>query len=249
MSEIGFSFLVSTLAGLSTLLGTIFLLFKKPNIKVLVGSLAFAAGVMFLVSVVDLIPSAYNSLRSYYLIIPTILFLATFFSGGFILSMLVDKYLPDNKLVVNSKLYKVGIITMLLVILHNIPEGIATFMATNNNSSLGIVLSLAIALHNIPEGISISMPIYYATGSKSKAFFYTLISALSEPFGALVSWAFLRPFLSEFYMGLLYAVIAGIMLHIVFYELLPTTKNYNQIMITVFSFVFGILVMLFSHLI
>ena len=79
---------------------------------------------------------------------------------------------------------------MLSIIIHNIPEGIATFMTSASNISLGITLSIAIALHNIPEGISIAVPIYYAAGSKLKAFYYVLLSSLSEPFGAIIAYLF-----------------------------------------------------------
>ena len=112
---------------------------------------------------------------------------------------------------------------MLAIIMHNIPEGIATFIATNTNISLGISLTIAIALHNIPEGISIAVPIYYSTKSRRKALLYTLISGLSEPLGALLAFLFLKPLMYNFVMGILMSMIAGIMTHIAFYELLPTS--------------------------
>ena len=77
--------------------------------------------------------------------------------------MLIDYYLPDKPSISSDKkLYKVGFISMIAIILHNIPEGIATFVATNSDITLGISLAIAIAMHNIPEGISISVPIYYS---------------------------------------------------------------------------------------
>ena len=109
--------------------------------------------------------------------------------------MAVDKYLPETK--ENTKLYRVGIISMLAIILHNIPEGIATFMASSMDKTLGISLAIAIAMHNLPEGISIAVPIYYSTNKKSKAFIYTFISAISEPFGALIAFIFLKNFVND----------------------------------------------------
>ena len=90
-----------------------------------------------------------------------------------------------------ENLYRVGIISMLAIILHNIPEGIATFISTTKDTSLGISLATSIAFHNIPEGISISIPIYYSTKSKTKAILYTFISALSEQIGAILTYLFL----------------------------------------------------------
>ena len=94
---------------------------------------------------------------------------------GVIVSLLINKYLPsDFEKAKDSKLYKIGIFSMLAIILHNIPEGIATFLTTNANAKLGITLAIAIALHNIPEGISISVPLYFGTGSKQKQYYILL---------------------------------------------------------------------------
>jgi ZIP family zinc transporter len=142
--------------------------------------------------------------------------------------MLINKYLPENNTYNDKKLYRVGIIAMLSIILHNIPEGIATFMASTSNIKLGLTLALAIALHNIPEGISISVPIYYATNSKKKAFLYTFISGISEFFGAVLTYFFLKNFINDFLMGALFASIAGIMFYIGIYELLPTSFKYKK---------------------
>lgn len=240
-----YSFLLPILAGLSTLIGTIFIFFKfKNNDKVILSSLAFAAGVMTTISLIDLIPESLELLNSYFFPFPKYIIMLIFFSIGVIISMLIDKYLPDNN---NGKLYKVGIISMFAIIIHNIPEGIATFMATSSDISLGISLTLAIAFHNIPEGISISVPIFYATKSKSKAFLYTLISAISEPFGALLAYIFLRNFINNFILGSLFAVIAGIMVHISYYELLPTSFKYKNKRLSIIFFVSGVVISIINH--
>lgn len=240
-----YSFLLPILAGLSTLIGTIFIFFKfKNNDKIILSSLAFAAGVMTTISLIDLIPESLELLNSYFFPFPKYIIMLIFSSIGVIISMLIDKYLPDNN---NGKLYKVGIISMFAIIIHNLPEGIATFMATSSDISLGISLTLAIAFHNIPEGISISVPIFYATKSKSKAFLYTLISAISEPFGALLAYIFLRNFINNFILGSLFAVIAGIMVHISYYELLPTSFKYKNKRLSIIFFVSGVVISIINH--
>ena len=103
---------------------------------------------------------------------PCILITMISFVTGIILSMIIDKKMPAQQ----NHLKRVGLIAMLAIILHNIPEGIATYLTSSTNTKLGITLTIAIALHNIPEGISISIPIYYATKNKGHAFLYTLIS-------------------------------------------------------------------------
>ena len=138
---------------------------------------------------------------------------------------------------------------MLAIIIHNIPEGIATFISTKKDTSLGISLTIAIAIHNIPEGISIAIPIYYSTNSKIKAFTYTLISALSEPFGGLITYLFLSKYINNKVLGILFAIIAGIMIQISLKELLPTSNNYHYYKITKLFFILGIIFMLLKYLI
>ena len=243
MNRIIISFIFTFLAGLSTLLGTIFIFFKKDkNKNILISSLAFASSVMLTVSICDLIPESISLLKSNNQGIIVIIISFISMIVGIIISMLIDKYLPSNN---NDNLYKVGIISMVAIILHNIPEGIATFLASSTNTTLGLSLTLAIAMHNIPEGISISIPIYYSTKSRKKAFLYTLISALSEPFGALLAYLFLYRIINNLIMGILLSLIAGIMTHISICELLKESLSYKNKKLTIIFFLTGVAFMLF----
>lgn len=245
MEQSTYAFILSTLAGLSTLLGTIFIFFPtKRKETILISSLSFAAGVMLTVSFSDLIPTSISNLKQVFYPIPSILIGMISFVIGIILSMTIDQKMPEQQ----NHLKRVGLIAMLAIILHNIPEGIATYLTSSNNMKLGITLTIAIALHNIPEGISISIPIYYATKNKGRAFLYTLISGLSEPFGGIIAALFLSQWITPAMMGILYAIIAGIMTHIALYELLPTSWKYQQTKKTITFFILGIIVMLLSHI-
>lgn len=244
MNNTYLAFLLTTLAGFSTLLGTILIFIKfKNKDKIIANSLSFAAGVMITVSILDLVPESIKLLRFTGNSFLTIFLSFIFIVIGIIISSLIDIYLPSQTYK-NDNLYKVGIISMLAIIIHNIPEGIATFIATNSNVFLGFSLAFAIALHNIPEGISISVPIYYSTKNKKKALLYTLISALSEPFGAILAYLFLSRFVNNTILGLLFSLIAGIMLQISFCELIPNSKSYH--INTKFYFTLGILTMLIN---
>ncbi len=221
------AFLFTLIAGFSTMIGTllIFLNFKNIN-KIIYLSLTFASLVMFFITITDLIPESIRLISLNNNQFKTIFLCLIFIILGIIISMIIDYFLPERN-IKNNKLFRVGIISMLVIILHNIPEGIATFLATKTNVNLGLSMTIAIALHNIPEGITISIPIYYATRKKNKAIFYTFISALSEPFGAIITYLFLVNYINNIALGLLLAIISGIMLQIVFCELLPTAKEYK----------------------
>lgn len=241
MNNITISFLLTFFAGFSTLIGTLLIFFKTKKENIIISSsLAFASGVMLSVSITDLIPESLSLLSgnsSISICLSSLLFIII----GIIFSMLIDFYLPTE--FNNNNLYKLGIISMLAIILHNIPEGIATFLTANKDISLGVSLAIAITLHNIPEGISIAVPIYYSTKRKSKAILYTFISALSEPFGALLAFIFFKNIITDNIMGYLLSFIAGIMLHISLCELLPNSFKYKKKKHTIFFFILGILFM------
>lgn len=239
-----YAFILATLSGLSTLIGS-FLIFIRSKDKntIIVTSLSFATGVMIAVSFFDLLPNAFFLLKDFYLL-PRLLIIAIIMVIGILFGIIIDKYLPTQQ---DNQLYRVGIMAMLAIIIHNIPEGMATFMTTTNNLKLGLYLAFTIALHNIPEGISISIPLFYATGSKKKALGYTFISGISELFGALIAFIFLKDYINEFVMAILYVFIAGIMFQIAIYELLPSIKQYKKKKHAIVCFFLGIIIILISH--
>ena len=155
----------------------------------------------------------------------------------------------------NAKLMRMGLFTALAIAIHNFPEGLATFLAALEDPSLGIPIAIAIALHNIPEGISVSVPIFYATGNRKKAFIYSFLSGLAEPIGAIIAYAALRFFVGgdegvipPQVMGILFGGVAGIMVYISLDELLPTSRAYGKGHDSLFGLVAGMLVMALSLL-
>ena len=155
----------------------------------------------------------------------------------------------------NRKLMRMGLFTALAIAIHNFPEGLATFLAALHDPSLGIPIAIAIALHNIPEGISVSVPIFYATGDRKKAFAYSLLSGLAEPVGAAIAYVALRFFIGgeggvipPQVMGILFGGVAGIMVYISLDELLPTSRAYGKGHDSLFGLVGGMVVMALSLL-
>ena len=239
-------FLLCLIAGLSTLLGSLFIFIKGEKNNIIKYALAFASGVMLSVSIFDLIPESLTMFQS---TAKNSIFLSimSFIIIGLIIPLFIDKILP-NKIDQKSKLYKLGIFTMIAIIIHNIPEGIATYISSETNIKLGISITIAIAMHNIPEGISIAMPVYYATKSKKKAIRLTFISGMSEPLGAFLAFLFLKPIINNTIMGAIFAIIAGIMTYISVIELLPSALHYKEKKKTIISFLIGILFMYVNHM-
>jgi ZIP family zinc transporter len=186
------------------------------------------------------------------------------FFGGMLIIGLIDKVVPsyenphEPKLVEDIKdpsefikkkeLKRMGLFSALAIAIHNFPEGLATFTGALKDPSLGLSIAVAVAIHNIPEGIAVSVPLFYATGSKRKAFVYSFLSGLSEPLGALIGYIFLHQFFNEVVFGLLFSSVAGIMVFISLDELLPTAEKYGEHHIAIYGVLSGMIVMAISLL-
>ena len=189
-------------------------------------------------------PESISFLKENFYTFPSVIICLIFISIGICISIIIDKLFPNT--FDEKSLYKLGLITMIGIMMHNIPEGIATFITTSKNIRLGISITIAITMHNIPEGISIALPIYYYTRSYKKAFIYTFVCALSEPLGALLAYLFLKPtFLT---LGMVYAIIAGIMIHISVYELLPSACKYKRYRTVFIFYILGLILVLINTL-
>ncbi len=255
-----FALALTTLAGLSTGIGSLIGLFaKKDKTKFLSVALGFSAGVMLFVSFVDIYPKANEYLSNEYSDKMASWVTLVCFFVGMIFIALIDKLIhkkTDSKDVFlfikakeskdRKKLLKMGMFTALAIAIHNFPEGLATFMSALDDTSIGISLAIVIAIHNIPEGLAVSTPIYYATGSKKKAFLYSFLSGLTEPLGALIGYFVLMQFMSSVVMGCVFAIVAGIMVFISLDELLPTARKYGEHHLSIYGLIAGMIIMAIS---
>jgi ZIP family zinc transporter len=146
----------------------------------------------------------------------------------------------------DARLMRMGFFSALAIAIHNFPEGLATFMAGLSDPSLGISIAVAIAIHNIPEGVAVAAPIYYATKSRKKAFWLSLLSGLAEPVGAVIGYFLLRAWFNDITFGFVFAAVAGIMVYISLDELLPTAEEYGEHHIAIAGVIAGMVVMALS---
>lgn len=262
-SDIIFALFLSLFAGLATGIGSIIAYFIKiPKRSYLSVLLSFSAGVMIYISLVEIFRDSIEKAG----------FINTnlFFFIGIAVIVLIDILVPhayaseesgtipqfedikkDGTLICRAEdkecLMRTGIFVAFGIAIHNFPEGMATFISgISGNPSFYITITLAIAIHNIPEGISVSIPIYYATGSRKKAILYSFFSGLAEPLGALIALLVLLPFLSEFLIASLLAFVAGIMVYISLDELLPTARKYGNEHLVLLGILSGMIVMAVS---
>lgn len=262
--------IMSAIAGLSTVLGGFVTFFIKQNsLKFLSFGLGLSAGVMIFISLVDLYPESLEMISNQMGAKFEWLSVA-FFALGLFLAIIIDYFIPDhlqaqmftkqlganekhidstdcakneNAVISIGKIKKAGILTTIVVAIHNFPEGLATFFTTAENLSIGLGIVFAISIHNIPEGMAISIPVYQATHSKRKAFLYSFLSGMAEPLGGLFGFVVLNALFPNMCIGILFAFVAGIMTYISLDTLLPLSKDYDTGHYSISGVVLGLLIM------
>ena len=266
MENVLFAFGLTLFAGLSTGVGSALAFFtKKTNTRFLAFSLGLSAGVMIYVSMVEIFFKAQKALQADLGEVKGAWVTVIAFFTGMFAVMLIDKFVPSHENPhemhrveemrgaagqkgQENALMRMGILTALAIAIHNFPEGIATFMAAIQEPRLGVPIAAAIAVHNIPEGIAVSVPIYYATGSRRKAFRLSFLSGLAEPVGALLAYLVLMPFLSDTLFGVIFAAVAGIMVFISVDQLLPSARKYGEHHVSIYGLIVGMMIMAVSLL-
>jgi len=273
---------ITLLAGMATGIGSIIaFMTSRTNYRFLSVSTGFSAGVMLYVSFVEILDKGGEALSRVYGTQWGVWINVASFFGGMLLISLIDNLVPaaENPHEVRSEaetsplhdvasrpaplpgqaaqhphLMRMGLLTALAIGIHNFPEGLATFLSVLHDPGVGIAIAVAIALHNIPEGISVSVPIFYATGDRRRAFLYSFVSGMAEPLGAGVAWLILQGVaggsgnVPDGMMGVLFGAVAGIMVYISLDELLPTSRAYGKGHDSLFGLIAGMVVMAVSLL-
>ena len=267
-SALVLAFAVTLFAGLATGIGSTIAFFTKTTNKSFFAlSMGFSAGVMIYLSFAEILPKATGYIQSETGSVEAAAIAAGALIGGMVLMALIDAVVPSGANphentqvellgstqtpiegigVESQRLLKMGVFLALAIAIHNFPEGLATFLLVLDDPEIGIALAVAVAMHNIPEGIAVSVPVYYATKSRLKAFRLSFLSGLAEPAGAVIGYLILAPFLSDFLLGVIFAAVAGVMTFLAIDTLLPTAKNSARGHLTVYGFMLGMSVMALS---
>jgi zinc transporter, ZIP family len=262
------AFLVTLGAGLATGIGSTIAFFTKTTNRAFFAlSMGFSAGVMIYLSFVEILPKSTGYLQSELGDVEAAALAGAALIAGMVLMAVIDAFVPSGanphenvsvELLAEGKaessglvpkdrrLMQIGVFLALAIAIHNFPEGLATFMLVLDDPQIGIALAIAVAMHNIPEGIAVSVPVYYATRSKVKAFRLSFLSGLAEPAGAVIGFLILAPFLNDFLLGIIFAMVGGVMVFLAIDTLLPTARNSARGHLTVYGVIGGMAVMALS---
>ena len=222
------AFLLSLIAGSATVMGGIFVCcLRRVSDRFVSGSMGFASGVMLLVSFLDLLVESMD-LTSY-------LNVTLAFAAGAVVIMVIDLVLPHMELGkredgvlgsnrprqrfqyrskervavdINSKLRQSGLLILIGITLHNIPEGVIVSAGYSHMPQLGILIAISIFFHNLPEGVATAIPLISSGSKKRNVVLATFMSGMAEPLGALIGGTLLLGASSEM-IGLALAFAAG----------------------------------------
>ena len=250
---------LTLLAGMATGIGGLLsMLTRRSDTRTLAFSMGLSAGVMVYISLVELLPEATEGFSAVFGEKTSSAMTALAFFGGMGLIALIDFLVPEDEnphelpapsemlRPDSQRLKRTGTMLALAIGIHNFPEGMATFVAALDGMRIALPIVIAIAIHNIPEGIAVFVPIYHSTGSRRKAFRYTILSGLSEPLGALAGALLLMPFWNPAINAACLAAVAGIMVYISFDELLPGAERHGHHHMAIIGVVIGMLLMSLS---
>lgn len=246
-SRVGMALLLTAGAGLSTTFGSLLGLAVRGTGRHFMGfTLGFSAGVMILVSFVELLQGSISSIG----FMPALLGFFAGMIGILIIDLLVPhEYIGQHDYPAGGsveRLKRTGLLLAFGIGIHNFPEGMATFAGALQDPKVGIAIAVAIAIHNIPEGLAVSAPVYASTGSRRKAFLWSFLSGVSEPVGAAIAALVLMPFLTPALLGWVLAGVAGIMVAIALDELVPAAKSFGSEHTPILGVIAGMLVMAVS---
>jgi ZIP family zinc transporter len=257
------AFAVTLGAGLATGIGSALAFFTKTTNKSFFAiAMGFSAGVMLYLSFVEILPKSTKYIQETTGETTATGIAAAALVAGMIVMAVIDALVPSganphentevellgesqakSEIRANKALLRTGLFVALAIAIHNFPEGLATFLLVLDDPEIGIALAIAVAMHNIPEGIAVSVPVYYATKSRAKAFRLSFLSGLAEPVGAVIGYLLLAQFLNSFSLGIIFAMVGGVMVFLAIDTLLPTARNSARGHLTVYGFIAGVAVM------
>ncbi len=264
-SNFPFALLLTLIAGLSTGIGGVIVLFtKKFSTRTLSFALGFSAGVMLFISLTELFAEARTGLGSAFGEKAGLLYTVLAFFAGIGLIAVIDNVIPSNDNpheyaaaptpegclpeADSSRLMRLGLFSVIAIAIHNFPEGMATFVSAMDDPQTGLSIAFAVAIHNIPEGIMVAIPIYYATRRKGKAVGNAFLSGLAEPVGGIVGYLLLSSIFNESLNGVVLAAVAGIMTYIALDELLPSAERFGHHHLSIIGVIAGMAVMAASFI-
>ncbi len=237
--------LITFLAGASVLVGAVVVRLEDSRSRIAHLSMAIALGALLSLLIFDLLPEMAETAGSTGWIVTLVLAAA-----GVLLLRLLDRFVPEHQDHEHNhdtgNALHIGLMSSLAVILHNIVEGMTVYSLAYADLRQGLVFAVGIALHNIPVGLLICSTIRKESVVRQVGVLsaVTLSTLAGGVIMLLVSGK-----MSESVTGALVSVATGMIIYLVFWELLPHVLRTKARLLNISGTVLGFLLVFLSTLI
>lgn len=232
--------LINLIVGLFFLAGALISLKNIKNKNLINFSIGMAISVLLSLLVVDIIPETYELFAT-----DKILCILSGTIIGICILYLLEKKVPHHDHFKeqkhhNNHLNHIGIMTSLALIIHNIVEGMSIYGVVQNDLKSGLIYAIGVGLHNIPFGIEITA--MFDKKTSKKMWICLILLTISTFIGGLIIFIF-NASLNDFVLGTLLSITIGMIIYLIFNELLIELKeNFNKY--SLYGILTGIILML-----
>jgi len=238
--------LMTLLAGLFFLIGSILAFFGKNRKGLIEFSIGMALSVMVMLLAFDIIPEITESLGKNSLMM--YLFIIIGMATLKLIDLLVPHHSHEEEIQHHERHLKhIGLISSLALITHNVIEGIAIYNITLIDFKAGLLMAIGVGLHNIPFGIEITATLNETKKNAKEIWINVILLALSTSIGAIIM--LLVGKINDFILGCLMSLTAGMIIYLILFELLIeliSTKNRKY---STLGIIIGIIFVIFNIII
>lgn len=196
-------------------------------------AIALSGGIVIAVALFDLLPEALEAVGDEHRVM-------TFVGVGFLLFFVAHRYLvlhhrdDPHEAAAHPQ---VGAMGAAALAFHTFTDGLAIGLAFGLDTGTGVLVLIAVMSHDFADGVNAVTFILRQGGTRRVAFRWLTLVAVAPLFGAATGAAI---DVSEYTLGHLLAVYAGVFVYIGATDLLPEAHNHNpsrlRVIVTVAGF-------------
>ena len=244
-----YALLLTLGVGLFIILGSLIVFIANNNEKFIHFSISLAFGVMLALIALELFPESFELMTEHFDDFMAYIYIIIFILIGFGLLKLLDLFIPDhehghNKKERDENLFHIGLVSSIALIMHNIIEGMAIYTSCLSDLNMGLLMCIGVGLHNIPMGMVVASTFYKANNSISKTLIASFLIAISTFVGGFIIYILSGNIIDSLVLSIMLSITLGMLLYIVFLELLPKIKENKTI--SILGTIIGIAILVVS---
>ena len=208
----------SIIAGIATLIGVMLVFYKEKWARAnSIYLLSFAAGIMLATAFVHIIPESLELSEKG---------AAIAILAGILGFYLLQTFMMFHSHEDEQEAHQIGMLALIGLTFHSLLDGVAIVAGFEASYRVGVLTTLAVLLHELPEGVMTTGILLHSGMKKSKILAYSILVAVATPIGAIVSYfALSGAGISEGIIGILLALAGGSFIYVAAVELIPETQK------------------------